>query len=170
MVMAPLTRCRSSEGRVPHAMMAEYYSQRATAGLIITEATSIDPMGVGYPDTPGIWSDAQVEGWKLITDAVHTKGGTIICQLWHVGRISDPVYLNGELSVAPSAVAAQGHVSLVRPLKDYVTPRALELDEIPGIMAALSSRSRKRQACGLSWRGITRGQRLLAGSISAGLH
>jgi len=136
MIMSPLTRCRSSEGRVPNAMMAEYYAQRATAGLIITEATSVDPMGVGYPDTPGIWSDAQVEGWKLVTEAVHAKGGTIICQLWHVGRISDPTYLNGELPVAPSAVAAKGHVSHIRPFKDYVTPRALELDEIPGLMAA----------------------------------
>ncbi len=136
MVMSPLTRCRASEGRVPNTMMAEYYAQRASAGLLITEATSVEPMGVGYPDTPGIWSNEQVEGWKLTTDAVHAKGGTIVCQLWHVGRISDPTYLNGELPVAPSAVAAKGHVSLVRPIKDYVTPRALELDEIPGIMAA----------------------------------
>lgn len=135
-IMAPLTRCRSSEGRVPNALMAEYYAQRASAGLILTEATSVTPMGVGYPDTPGIWSDAQVEGWKLVTKAVHAAGGRIVMQLWHVGRISDPLYLNGQLPVAPSAIAAEGHVSLVRPMKSYVTPRALETTEIPGIVEA----------------------------------
>lgn len=103
MIMAPLTRCRASAGRVPTDMMAEYYAQRASAGLIISEATSVTPMGVGYPDTPGIWSGHQVEGWKKVTDAVHKWSGKILLQLWHVGRISDPVYLNGELPVAPSA-------------------------------------------------------------------
>jgi len=93
-MMAPLTRCRASEGRVPNELMADYYSQRAGAGLILTEATSVDPSGVGYPDTPGIWSQTQVEGWKKVTDAVHKKGGRILLQLWHVGRISDPIYLN----------------------------------------------------------------------------
>ena len=135
-VMSPLTRCRSSEGRVPNAMMAEYYAQRAGMGLIISEATSVDPMGVGYPDTPGIWSEEQVEGWKLVTEAVHAKGGRILLQLWHVGRISDPVYLDGKLPVAPSAIAPAGHVSLVRPEKAFVTPRALELEEIFGIVEA----------------------------------
>ncbi|MDF1824830.1 MAG: alkene reductase [Verrucomicrobiales bacterium] len=135
-IMSPLTRCRSSEGRVPNAMMAEYYAQRATAGLIISEATSIDPMGVGYPNTPGIWSKEQVEGWKLVTAAVHEKGGRIVLQLWHVGRISDPVYLDGKAPVAPSAVAANGHVSLIRPKKAYDVPGALGLDEIPAIIEA----------------------------------
>lgn len=135
-IMSPLTRCRASEGRVPNDLMAEYYRQRATVGLIITEATSVDPMGVGYPDTPGIWSDEQVEGWKKITQAVHQAGGKIILQLWHVGRISDPIYLNGELPVAPSAIQPKGHVSLIRPHKDYVQPRALELSEIPNIVEA----------------------------------
>jgi len=134
--MAPLTRLRSSEGRVPNALMAEYYAQRASAGMILTEATSVTPQGVGYPDSPGIWSEEQVEGWKLVTDAVHKAGGRIYLQLWHVGRISDPIYLNGELPVAPSAIAAEGHVSLVRPKKDFVVPRALELAEIPGVVAA----------------------------------
>jgi 2,4-dienoyl-CoA reductase-like NADH-dependent reductase (Old Yellow Enzyme family) len=136
MIMAPLTRCRASEGRVPNAMMAEYYAQRATAGLILTEATSVDPMGVGYPDTPGIWSDEQVEGWKLTTEAVHAKGGRILLQLWHVGRISDPLYLDGELPVSSSAVRPSGHVSLIRPIKEFVTPRALETSEIKGIVEA----------------------------------
>lgn len=135
-VMAPLTRCRASAGRVPNALMAKYYAERASAGLILSEATSVTPMGVGYPDTPGIWSDEQVEGWKLVTRAVHAAGGRIYMQLWHVGRISDPEFLGGELPVAPSAIAAEGHVSLLRPMRNYVVPRALETGEIPGIVEA----------------------------------
>ncbi len=133
-IMAPLTRCRADAGRVPNALMAEYYAQRASAGLILSEATSVTPMGVGYPDTPGLWSQEQVEGWKRVTSAVHKAGGRIFAQLWHVGRISAPLYLNGELPVAPSAIQPQGHVSQVRPLQDYVTPRALETAELPGLI------------------------------------
>ncbi|WP_313554194.1 alkene reductase [Stutzerimonas nitrititolerans] len=135
-IMAPLTRCRAEPGRVPGDLMVEYYRQRADAGLIISEATSVTPMGVGYPDTPGIWSAEQVQGWKKITDAVHAKGGKIVLQLWHVGRISDPIYLDGQLPVAPSAIKPAGHVSLVRPMKGYETPRALETEEIAGIIEA----------------------------------
>ncbi|NIA52732.1 alkene reductase [Massilia sp. TW-1] len=136
-IMAPLTRSRAvGAGRVPNALMAEYYVQRASAGLILSEATSVTPMGVGYADTPGIWSDEQVAGWKHVTDAVHAAGGRIFLQLWHVGRISDPLFLDGDLPVAPSALQPKGHVSLVRPAKPYVTPRALALEEIPGIVAA----------------------------------
>ena len=135
-IMAPLTRARAGVERIPNVIMAEYYTQRASAGLIISEATSVTPMGVGYADTPGIWSDVQVAGWKLTTDAVHAAGGRIFLQLWHVGRISDPSFLNGELPVAPSAIQPAGHVSLIRPMKEYVTPRALETAEIPGIVAA----------------------------------
>ncbi|SHG99595.1 alkene reductase [Massilia sp. CF038] len=136
-IMAPLTRARAvGGGRVPNALMAEYYVQRASAGLILTEATSVMPQGVGYGDTPGIWSDEQVEGWKQVTAAVHKAGGRIFLQLWHVGRISDPELLDGALPVAPSAIAAKGHVSILRPLRDYVVPRALDLEEIPGIVAA----------------------------------
>ena len=135
-IMAPLTRCRADDERVPTALMAEYYAQRATAGLIISEATSVDPMGVGYPNTPGIWSEAQVEGWQQVTHAVHAKGGHSFLQLWHVGRISDPHYLNGELPVAPSAIKPAGHPSLLRSKRDFTTPRALETDEIPGIIDA----------------------------------
>ena len=134
--MAPLTRCRASEGRVPNALMAEYYVQRASAGLIFSEATSVTPMGVGYPDTPGIWSREQIEGWKLITKAVHEAGGKILMQLWHVGRISHPYYLNGAEPVAPSAIAAAGHVRLLDKSVAYPVPRALRLDEIPGIVEA----------------------------------
>ncbi len=135
-IMAPLTRCRCSPGRVPNTLMAEYYAQRATAALIVSEATSVDPMGVGYPDTPGIWSEEQVEGWKLVTRAVHAKGGLILLQLWHVGRISDPIYLDGRQPVAPSAIRPPGTVSLVRPKKEFVVPRALEIEEISQIVEA----------------------------------
>ena len=147
-IMAPLTRCRCSEGRVPNALMADYYRQRASAGLIISEATSVNAMGVGYPDTPGIWSDEQVEGWKLVTNAVHEAGGTIVLQLWHVGRISDPLYLDGELPVAPSAIAARGHISLVRPKKEFVTPREVRLEEIPGIIADYRQGAANAKAAG----------------------
>jgi len=149
-IMAPLTRSRGTgtDNRVPNSLMATYYSQRANAGLIISEATAVTPMGVGYARTPGIWSDEQVEGWKKVTSAVHAKGGKIILQLWHVGRISDPMFLNGQLPVAPSAIAAEGHVSLVRPEKAYVTPRALETSEIPGIVEVFRKGAENAKAAG----------------------
>ncbi len=147
-IMAPLTRCRADEGRVPNAMMAEYYVQRASAGLILTEATSVTPMGVGYPDTPGIWSNDQVRGWSNITKAVHNAGGRIALQLWHVGRISHPAYLNGETPVAPSAIAAEGHVSLMRPITPLPTPRALELAEIGDIVEAYRVGAENAKAAG----------------------
>lgn len=133
-IMAPLTRSRAGVERIPNALMAEYYVQRAAAGLIISEAIAVAPMGVGYADTPGLWSSEQVEGWKTVTSAVHNAGGRIFAQLWHVGRISAPMFLNGELPVAPSAVRPKGHVSLVRPQQEYVTPRPLDISEIPGIV------------------------------------
>ena len=147
-IMAPLTRCRADEGRVPNTMMAEYYQQRSSAGLILSEATSVTPMGVGYPDTPGIWSDAQVEGWKLVTEAVHKAGSRIFLQLWHVGRISDPIYLEGAKPVAPSAIRPAGHVSLVRPMKDYDEPRALTLAEIKDVVAAYRKGAENAKAAG----------------------
>jgi 2,4-dienoyl-CoA reductase-like NADH-dependent reductase (Old Yellow Enzyme family) len=134
--MAPLTRARAGAERIPNALMAQYYVQRASAGLIISEATAVTPMGVGYADTPGIWSPAQIEGWKLVTGAVHAAGGRMLLQLWHVGRISDPSFLGGALPVAPSAIAPEGMVRLVRPQRPYVTPRALEAAELPGIVEA----------------------------------
>lgn len=134
-IMAPLTRSRClDEQRIPNELMLEYYVQRADAGMIISEATSISAMGVGYARTPGIWTREQVAGWKKITSAVHEKGGKILLQLWHVGRISDPLFLNGQLPVAPSAIRPSGHVSLVRPEKPFEIPRALETHEIPGIV------------------------------------
>jgi 2,4-dienoyl-CoA reductase-like NADH-dependent reductase (Old Yellow Enzyme family) len=135
-IMAPLTRNRSSGvGRVPNALMAQYYAQRASAGAILSEATSVMPSGVGYPQTPGIWSREHVEGWRGVTNAVHEAGGKILLQLWHVGRISDPSYHDGAPPVAPSAVAASGNVSLLRPQRPYPLPRALRTDEIPSIVA-----------------------------------
>jgi 2,4-dienoyl-CoA reductase-like NADH-dependent reductase (Old Yellow Enzyme family) len=133
---------------VPNALMAEYYAQRASAGLIISEAIAVTPMGVGYADTPGLWSEEQVAGWKQVTKAVHAEGGRIFAQLWHVGRISAPIFLNGELPVAPSAIAATGHVSLVRPKQDYVVPRALELAEIPGVVEAYRKAAMNAQMAG----------------------
>lgn len=133
-VMSPLTRQRSGPERIPNELMRDYYIQRAGAGLIISEATIVDPLGAGYADTPGIWSQAQVEGWKNVTEGVHAHGGKIFLQLWHVGRVSDPHFLNGALPVAPSAIRPKGHVSLLRPLRDYVTPRALELSEVKEIV------------------------------------
>lgn len=135
-LMAPLTRCRASAGRVPNALLKEYYVQRASAGIIFSEATAVTPMGVGYPDTPGIWSQEQVEGWRQITRAVHAAGGRMLLQLWHVGRISHPFFLDGARPVAPSAIAADGHVRQMRPPEPYPTPRPLALEEIPGVIEA----------------------------------
>src|SRR5277367_3877321 len=146
--MAPLTRSRAGVERIPNHLMAQYYAQRASAGLIVSEATVVSPLGIGYADTPGIWSPGQVEGWKLTTRAVHDAGGRIFLQLWHVGRVSDPHFLNGAQPVAPSAVAAKGNVSLVRPPTPYVTPRALELREIPGIIAAFRNGAENAQLAG----------------------
>jgi 2,4-dienoyl-CoA reductase-like NADH-dependent reductase (Old Yellow Enzyme family) len=132
-VMAPLTRMRAFEERAPGPLNLEHYVQRASAGLILTEATSVTPQGVGYPNTPGLWSELQVQRWTQIVAAVHQAGGRIVSQLWHVGRISDPVYLNGAKPVAPSAIAPAGNVSVLRPQKAFEVPRALETDELAGI-------------------------------------
>ncbi|MDF5712025.1 MAG: alkene reductase [Nostoc sp. S4] len=134
-VMAPLTRNRAGEGNVPHQLNATYYAQRASAGLIISEATQVTPEGQGYPATPGIHSPQQVEGWKLVTEAVHQQGGRIFLQLWHVGRISHPdLQPNGALPVAPSAITPKGEASTYEGSKPFVTPRALETSEIPQIV------------------------------------
>jgi len=134
-VMAPLTRNRAGPGNVPQAMNARYYAQRASAGLIITEATQISPQGVGYPNTPGIHNAAQVEGWRQVTQAVHERDGRIVLQLWHVGRISHPSFQpHGVLPVAPSAIRPAGEAYTYVGLKPFVTPRALGLDEISGVV------------------------------------
>jgi len=135
-VMAPLTRNRAlPDGDVPHALNAEYYAQRASAGLIITEATQISPEGKGYAWTPGIYSDAQVEGWRAVTDAVHAAGGRIVIQLWHVGRVSHTsLQIDGQAPVAPSALAAVTKVFNEEGFVDTSVPRALELSEMARIV------------------------------------
>jgi 2,4-dienoyl-CoA reductase-like NADH-dependent reductase (Old Yellow Enzyme family) len=147
--LAPLTRNRSTgPGRVPNAMMRDYYVQRASAGLIISEATSVAPAGVGYPHTPGVWSDAQVEGWRKIVKGVHGAGGRMFLQLWHVGRISDPVYHDGALPVGPSAIAPKGNVSLIRPQRPYVAPRALKTEELASVVEAYAQGAENAKAAG----------------------
>jgi len=132
--MAPLTRCRSVQDNTPNDLMAEYYAQRATAGLIISEATQISTMGIGYPCTPGIYTNEQVLGWKKITQAVHQRDGKIFLQLWHVGRISHSSYLQGKTPLAPSAIKPAGEVFTFDGMKEYETPRAITSDEIYDIV------------------------------------
>lgn len=131
--MAPMTRNRAPEN-IANELMAKYYAQRASSGLLITEGSQISTQAVGYPATPGIYSQAQVDGWKIITKAVHAKGGHIFLQLWHTGRVSHPDYHGGEPPVAPSAIAPKGEAPTYEGMKPYVTPRALETTEIPAIV------------------------------------
>jgi N-ethylmaleimide reductase len=148
-VMAPMTRNRAGRGNAPGSLNATYYAQRAGAGLIITEATQISPQGVGYPGTPGIHSAEQVAGWNGVTDAVHTAGGRIFLQLWHVGRISHPsLQLDGALPVAPSAVAPAGQAMTLDGMKPFVTPRALDTAEIAGIVEDYWRSARNARAAG----------------------
>jgi 2,4-dienoyl-CoA reductase-like NADH-dependent reductase (Old Yellow Enzyme family) len=147
-VMAPLTRSRATVDRVPTPMMAEYYAQRASAGLIISEATVISEEANGYEKTPGLFSDAQVEGWKLVTDAVHAKDGLIVAQLWHVGRVSHPDLLAGETPVSASNVQQAGYVSLLRPKREYVVPRPLEISEIQAITEQYKQSAIRAKAAG----------------------
>jgi len=135
-VMASLTRSRAGVGDVQGPMNAEYYRQRASAGLIICEATNITQQGKGYAFTPGIYTDAQVAGWRLVTDAVHAAGGRIFCQLWHVGRISHPsLQAGGALPVSASAIKPEGEAFTETGFQPHVAPRALEISELPGIVA-----------------------------------
>ena len=149
MVMAPMTRSRAGEGNTPTPLMATYYEQRATAGLIITEATQISPGGQGYIQTPGIHSPEQIAGWKKVTEAVHKKGGVIYLQLWHVGRISHPDFLQGNLPVAPSAISPRG-MTTYTPTgpKEIPTPRALELSEISQIVEQYKTAARNAKEAG----------------------
>lgn len=134
-VMAPMTRGRASDKAVPNAMMAEYYGQRSSAGLIITEATGISPQGYGWVKAPGIWNTEQVEGWKQVTREVHKKGSKIFCQLWHMGRVVHPDFLDGALPVGPSAIAAKGETRTPLGKKAYVQPRAMTVAEIESTVA-----------------------------------
>jgi N-ethylmaleimide reductase len=148
-VMAPLTRSRAGPGNVPTHLNALYYAQRASAGLIIAEATQIAPEGQGYISTPGIHSSDQVEGWKCVTKAVHIAGGPIVLQLWHVGRISHPSFQpGGALPVAPSAIKPNGQAFTAKGFEPIPTPRALETAEIPGIVAQYARATRNALAAG----------------------
>jgi N-ethylmaleimide reductase len=148
-VMAPLTRSRAAAGNVPHALNARYYAQRASAGLIISEATQITPQGQGYPKTPGIHSQEQIAGWQGVTQAVHQRGGKIFLQLWHVGRISHPVTLaQGGLPVAPSALKPAGEIYTEQGMKPFVTPRALETAEIPALVEDFRRAAANAKAAG----------------------
>lgn len=148
-VMAPMTRNRAGAGNVPAALNVEYYRQRASAALIVTEATQVSPEGVGYPATPGIHSAAQIAGWRHVVEAVHAAQGRIFAQLWHVGRISHPsLQPNGALPVAPSAIAASGQCMTYDGMKPFVAPRALETHEISGIVAAFRDGAKNALAAG----------------------
>jgi len=146
--MAPLTRLRGTVDHLPTPVMIEYYRQRASAGLIISEGTPVSPMGVGYPQVPGIWSKEQVELWKPVTRAVREAGGTIFAQIWHVGRISAPVFLNGRAPVSSSAIAANGNVSVLRPLTPYPVPHALTIPEIAGVVEEFRKGAQNAQEAG----------------------
>src|SRR5579862_4191115 len=148
-VMAPMTRNRAGPGNVPTTLNAAYYAQRAGAGLIVAEASQVSPQGLGYPGTPGIHSTEQIAGWRLVTDAVHAAGGRILLQLWHVGRISHPTLQpDGALPVAPSAIAPAGQAWTLDGMKPYVTPRALETDELAGIVAQYRQGAANAKAAG----------------------
>jgi N-ethylmaleimide reductase len=148
-MMAPLTRGRSSTGHVPiTALKADYYAQRASAGLIIAEATGISQQGMGWPSGPGIWSAEQVEAWKPVTDSVHDAGGRIVLQLWHMGRLVHPDFLGGKAPVSASATTAPGMAHTYAGKQPYEAARALTLDEIPGIVADYARAARNAIAAG----------------------
>jgi N-ethylmaleimide reductase len=148
-IMAPLTRMRAPDS-IPTDLMVTYYSQRATAGLIISEATAISSQGIGYPAIPGIYHETQIKAWKKITEAVHNEGGRIFLQLWHVGRISHPDFHAGELPVAPSAIAPQGQAVTYNGLQPFVTPRALRTEELPGIVEQYRQAAKNALAAGFN--------------------
>jgi len=147
-VMAPMTRSRAGEGNVPHELNVRYYRQRAAAALIVTEATQVSPRGTGYPDTPGIHTEAQVEGWRRVVDAVHEEGGRIFLQLWHVGRISHPLYQGGEKPIAPSAIRPEGELYTAEGMKPFEEPRALENDEVSGVVEEFRRGAANARAAG----------------------
>ncbi len=147
-LMAPLTRLRGTVDHLPTPIMVEYYLQRASAGLIITEGTPVSPMGVGYAQVPGIWSAEQTELWKPVTKAVHEAGGRIFAQIWHVGRVSDPLFLGGKQPVAPSAIAPEGTVTLVRPKKKFEMPRALTVPEIKEVVEEFRKGAQNAETAG----------------------
>jgi N-ethylmaleimide reductase len=147
-VMAPLTRARATQEHVPTPIMAQYYAQRATAGLIISEATAVSRQGMGWPFAPGIWNDGQAEAWKPVTAAVHEAGGRILAQLWHMGRLVHPEFRGGELPVSSSSVAAPGHAHTYQGNRPHVAPRPLEVSELPAIIDDYAAAARRAMAAG----------------------
>lgn len=145
LIMAPLTRARASADNVPSALMAQYYAQRADCGLIVSEATAVDQLGMGWYRAPGIWNDEQVAAWSGVTSAVHTAGGHIFAQLWHMGRLVLPEYIGDAQPIAPSPIAGEGetfalpppdYIGGFLPMKPYVVPRAMTVDDITYLVAA----------------------------------
>ena len=156
-VMAPLTRARATPQSVPTPMMATYYAQRADCGLIVSEATAVDPLGMGWYRAPGIWTDEMVAAWNVVTDAVHEAGGRIVCQLWHMGRLVLPDYLGGDLPIGPSAIAGEGetmappgpdYVGGFLPMKPYVVPREMTQDDIERAIASYGVGARNAMLAG----------------------
>lgn len=147
-VMSAMTRTRATEDNVPTALMADYFVQRATAGLIVTDCTAVSAQGKGVTRGPGIWRDDQVEGWRIVTQAVHDAGGRIFCQLWHCGRVAHPAMRNGEMPVAPSPLPAEGEFHLDSGRVDFPVPRKLAIGEIPGIVADFGQAARNARAAG----------------------
>jgi len=148
MVMAPMTRGRAGSDGTPTQIMPRYYQSRASAGLLVTEATAISRMGTGWLGAPGIYTKAHVGGWQAVTKAVHTAGGRIFLQLWHMGRVSHPDFLDGQLPVGPSAIAAAGSTHTHKGKQTYVTPRALAKSEIAGIVAEYAAAARLAREAG----------------------
>lgn len=156
-VMAPLTRARATESHVPTPMMARYYGQRASAGLIVSEATAVHPLGMGWYRAPGIWNAEMVAGWQAVTDVVHAAGGLIVCQLWHMGRLVLPDYIDGQLPLGPSAVAGEGETFAPRqpgdtgmflPMKPYVIPREMDQGDIDEVVRAYGQGARNAKDAG----------------------
>ena len=148
-VLAPMTRARAGTDRMPNALMAEYYAQRASAGLLITEATTVSAQGNGWVESPGIYTDAQRDAWKQVVDAAHAKGAPIYLQLWHCGRASHSDFPDGEPAVAPSAIKHGGeYIHTPQGKKDYEVPRALRTDELPGIVADYVAATRRAKEAG----------------------
>ena len=147
-IMAPLTRLRADENKVPTPIMAHHYAQRASAGLIISEGVPVSQQGVGYRGVAGIWADEHVNGWRNVTKAVKAAGGRIFMQIWHVGRISDPEFHNGQAPVAPSPLAAKGHVSLLRPERSFVVPRPLPTEDVAAVVGDFRRAAQFAEAAG----------------------
>jgi 2,4-dienoyl-CoA reductase-like NADH-dependent reductase (Old Yellow Enzyme family) len=147
-IMAPLTRLRAGETHIPNELMIEYYRQRSTAGLVISEGVPVSEQAIGYQGVPGIWSEEQAAGWKAITQVVKRAGGRIFMQIWHAGRISDPIFHQGRSPVGPSPIAANGHVSLLRPERPFVAPRALTELEVEDVVESFRRAAEFAQAAG----------------------